>query len=119
MRLDKEILQQLVVRVDVRDWWTPWGAACDSKRRSALGYSPLGINCHGMDAGDPVPDRLSSEAERARVALKVDIIVIGAGQAGLSSAYHLRRIGVQQERGYPVFDRSPAPGEQGSSAGPR
>lgn len=63
-----------------------------------------------MDVDNPVPDRLRAEAESARVALKVDIIVIGAGQAGLSSAYHLRRIGVQQERGYLVLDRSPAPG---------
>lgn len=46
----------------------------------------------------------------ARVALKVDIVVIGAGQAGLSSAYHLRHLGLPPERGYVVLDQSPKAG---------
>lgn len=46
----------------------------------------------------------------ARVAPKIDIAVIGAGQAGLSSAYHLRRRGLEPGRGFIVFDRSPEPG---------
>ena len=46
----------------------------------------------------------------ARVAIKVDIAVIGAGQAGLSSAYHLRRLGLEPGRGSVTFDQSPEPG---------
>lgn len=44
------------------------------------------------------------------VALKTEIVVIGAGQAGLSSAYHLQRRGLTGNRGFVVLDRSPAPG---------
>jgi thioredoxin reductase len=47
---------------------------------------------------------------RAAVAAKVDVVVIGAGQAGLSSAYHLRRRGLAPGRGFVVLDRSPKPG---------
>lgn len=43
-------------------------------------------------------------------ALKTEIVVIGAGQAGLSAAYHLRRRGVEANRGYVVLDRAPRPG---------
>ncbi|HEY4199172.1 MAG TPA: FAD-dependent oxidoreductase [Devosiaceae bacterium] len=46
----------------------------------------------------------------ARVALKVDIVVIGAGQAGLSSAYHLARRGLVAERGFVVLDQAPHAG---------
>lgn len=41
---------------------------------------------------------------------KVDIVVIGAGQAGLSSAYHLSRLGLAVGRQFLVLDRNPAPG---------
>ncbi|MFD6893796.1 NAD(P)-binding domain-containing protein [Rhodococcus sp. NPDC060086] len=40
----------------------------------------------------------------------VDVVVIGAGQAGLSSAYYLRRFGVPPETGFVVLDRSYGPG---------
>ena len=46
----------------------------------------------------------------ARVAVKTDIVVIGAGQAGLSSAYHLKRLGLIPERGFVVLDQSPEAG---------
>lgn len=46
----------------------------------------------------------------ARVVYKTDIVVIGAGQAGLSSAYHLKRRGLAPHRGFVVLDRSPEPG---------
>jgi cation diffusion facilitator CzcD-associated flavoprotein CzcO len=41
---------------------------------------------------------------------EVEVVVIGAGQAGLSSAYHLRRTGFQPERDFVVLDRFPGPG---------
>ncbi|WP_079144332.1 NAD(P)-binding domain-containing protein [Streptomyces agglomeratus] len=40
----------------------------------------------------------------------VDVVVIGAGQAGLSSAYHLRRSGLEPGRDFVVLDHSPRPG---------
>lgn len=45
-----------------------------------------------------------------RVAFKTDIVVIGAGQAGLSSAYHLKQRGLTLGRGFVVLDESPQPG---------
>ncbi|MGC0378794.1 cation diffusion facilitator CzcD-associated flavoprotein CzcO [Streptomyces sp. SAI-229] len=41
---------------------------------------------------------------------EVEVVVIGAGQAGLSSAYHLRRSGFEPDRGFVVLDHSPGPG---------
>ncbi|WP_421106252.1 NAD(P)-binding domain-containing protein [Streptomyces sp. NEAU-S77] len=40
----------------------------------------------------------------------VDVVVVGAGQAGLSGAYHLRRAGYEPGTGFVVLDHSPAPG---------
>ena len=56
-----------------------------------------------MDEGGGAP------AEQ-RVAVKTEIVVIGAGQAGLSSAYHLKRRGVTAGRGFVVLDQNPIPG---------
>ncbi len=42
--------------------------------------------------------------------LRTDILVIGAGQAGLSAAYHLKRLGIAPVRGFLVLDQSPQPG---------
>src|SRR5688572_12176728 len=42
--------------------------------------------------------------------LRTDIVVIGAGQAGLSSAYHLEQRGLAPVRGFVVLDGAPAPG---------
>src|SRR5688572_17094170 len=49
-------------------------------------------------------------APAGQVTLKSDIVVIGAGQAGLSSAYHLKRRGLAAGRGFVVLDQSPQPG---------
>ncbi|TLS47914.1 NAD(P)/FAD-dependent oxidoreductase [Streptomyces montanus] len=43
-------------------------------------------------------------------AQEVDVIVAGAGQAGLSSAYHLRRTGFEPERDFVILDHAPRPG---------
>ncbi|MCM2393832.1 NAD(P)-binding domain-containing protein [Streptomyces albipurpureus] len=40
----------------------------------------------------------------------VDVVVIGAGQAGLSGAYHLRRSGLRPGRDFVVLDHAPGPG---------
>ncbi|MFR9797874.1 NAD(P)-binding domain-containing protein [Streptomyces sp. MS06] len=40
----------------------------------------------------------------------IEVVVVGAGQAGLSSAYHLRRSGLLPDRDFVVLDHSPAPG---------
>ena len=47
---------------------------------------------------------------RARTAIKVGIVVIGAGQAGLSSAYHLRRLGLEPNKDFVIFDAAKAAG---------
>lgn len=39
-----------------------------------------------------------------------DIVVIGAGQAGLSAGYHLRRRGLTAERDFLIVDHAPGPG---------
>ncbi|MGV9558339.1 NAD(P)-binding domain-containing protein [Streptomyces sp. NPDC003401] len=41
---------------------------------------------------------------------EVEVVVIGAGQAGLAAAHHLRRTGFEPERDFVVLDRSPGPG---------
>lgn len=41
---------------------------------------------------------------------RVRVVVIGAGQAGLSSAYHLQRRGLEPHRDVVVLDANPAPG---------
>lgn len=44
------------------------------------------------------------------VALKVDVVIIGAGQAGLSAAHGLRQLGLAPGRGFAVLDRAEQPG---------
>lgn len=56
-----------------------------------------------MSEGDSAPATVA-------VAAKVEIVVIGAGQAGLSSAYWLKRRGLAAGRGFVVLDRSPRAG---------
>jgi hypothetical protein len=51
-----------------------------------------------------------TRAAAPRVAIKTEIVVIGAGQAGLSSAYHLRRLGLAAGRGFVVLDQNPVAG---------
>ena len=46
----------------------------------------------------------------SHLSIKTGIVVIGAGQAGLSSAYRLKRLGVASGRGFVVLDQNAAPG---------
>ncbi len=39
-----------------------------------------------------------------------EILVIGAGQAGLSAGYHLRRLGLRPEQDFLIVDHAPGPG---------
>ncbi|MCC3771179.1 FAD-dependent oxidoreductase [Streptomyces sp. UNOC14_S4] len=48
----------------------------------------------------------------------VDVVVVGAGQAGLSAAYHLRRRGFAPYDGFAVLDADPAPGGAWSHRSP-
>lgn len=41
---------------------------------------------------------------------ELDVVVVGAGQAGLSSAYHLRRAGLEPDRDFVVLDHAPRAG---------
>src|SRR5690625_6099970 len=59
---------------------------------------------------DESPKPVRESQATPRVLIKTDIVVIGAGQAGLSSAYHLNRIGIEPGRGFVVLDQSESPG---------
>lgn len=50
------------------------------------------------------------EPGRLNVTIKAEIAVIGAGQAGLSAAYHLQQLGLKAGADFLVFDQSPGPG---------
>jgi cation diffusion facilitator CzcD-associated flavoprotein CzcO len=68
-----------------------------------------------MSEPDPTPPAAAATPRAAPPAgpgtrLRTDVVVIGAGQAGLSAAYHLTRRGVAPTRGFVVLDRSPEPG---------
>ena len=40
----------------------------------------------------------------------LDVVVIGAGQAGLSAAYHLVKAGLRPHEDFVVLDANPGPG---------
>ena len=63
-----------------------------------------------LDEADNIESSPAVPEPTPRVALKVEVVVIGAGQAGLSSAYHLKQRGLAPDRGFVVLDRSPRPG---------
>jgi thioredoxin reductase len=72
---------------------------------------PLFDPANGVDKPIAMPsDQTEGEAWKPRVTVKTDIVVVGAGQAGLSSAYHLKKRGLANVRGFVVVDRSPRPG---------
>ena len=70
--------------------------------------SPCAIRAHRI-----VEDRIIETPDTegpSTLRLRTEIVVIGAGQAGLSSAYHLKRLGLAPIKGFVVLDRSPQAG---------
>lgn len=68
----------------------------------------IGINMimkQPTDSNQKLPNEI-----RPDIFYKVDIVVIGAGQAGLSAAYHLKREGIEPGKGFVVLDDEFAPG---------
>src|SRR5690606_30040627 len=57
-----------------------------------------------------VSDQPVLEKVRPDIFYKVDIVVIGAGQAGLSAAYHLKKEGIEPGKGFVVLDDEFSPG---------
>lgn len=47
---------------------------------------------------------MAESGQAPKIAVKTEIVVIGAGQAGLSSAYHLKQRGLESGRGFLVLD---------------
>jgi cation diffusion facilitator CzcD-associated flavoprotein CzcO len=82
-----------------RRFWSP-GAAEPSRAHFGKIHDPGAVSRSVNDIG--VRDTANVR--------EVDVVVIGAGQAGLSSAYHLRRAGFEPERDFVVLDHSPRPG---------
>lgn len=59
-----------------------------------------------------IPDTNSPSFSKVHpdIFYKVDIVVIGAGQAGLSAAYHLKKAGIEPGQGFVVLDDEFGPG---------
>ncbi|WP_103905381.1 NAD(P)-binding domain-containing protein [Sphingobacterium lactis] len=58
-----------------------------------------------MDAENKSNEKTDqSQGAKPDIFYKVDIVVIGAGQAGLSAAYHLKREGIEPGKGFVVLD---------------
>ncbi|WP_405565372.1 NAD(P)/FAD-dependent oxidoreductase [Streptomyces phaeochromogenes] len=53
---------------------------------------------------------MNNTGAQAGTVREVDVVVVGAGQAGLSSAHHLRRTGLEPERDFVVLDHAPRAG---------
>lgn len=53
---------------------------------------------------------MPASPDTSRLLYKTSIVVIGAGQAGLSAAYHLKKRGLDVGRGFVILDQSPHPG---------
>lgn len=65
-----------------------------------------------MEPDKNIPNTHSLKLTELRpdIFYKVDIVVIGAGQAGLSAAYHLKGDGIEPGRGFVVLDDEFGPG---------
>ena len=65
-----------------------------------------------MEPDKNIPNNDSSKSGELRpnIFYKVDVVVIGAGQAGLSAAYHLKSGGIEPGKGFVVLDDEFGPG---------
>ncbi|TDS51263.1 NAD(P)-binding domain-containing protein [Myroides indicus] len=57
-----------------------------------------------LDKSTTSVNLLKEEKNQPEIFYKVDIVVIGAGQAGLSAAYHLQKQGLKSGKGFVVLD---------------
>jgi len=53
---------------------------------------------------------MTAPTPTTRAAIKMDILIIGAGQAGLSATYHLKKLGLTPTSDFLILDAAPAPG---------
>ncbi|MFD1881241.1 NAD(P)-binding domain-containing protein [Paracoccus pacificus] len=73
-------------------------------------HSRLSKDGHRKTASKDGHPRTGEFSLTGKLAYKIDIVVIGGGQAGLSAAYHLRQAGLTGGKGFLVLDKSPTPG---------
>lgn len=62
------------------------------------------------DHGGGMTSRVGAVVAPVETSRDVGVVVIGAGQAGLSAAHHLRRRGLDGHGGFVVLDANPGPG---------
>lgn len=88
---------------------------CCRRRANALAVAPFAAAAYLCSAmSDQAAEIPASEPSPARgdvrTVYKTDIVVIGAGQAGLSTAYNLRKLGLEPGRNFVVLDKSSGAG---------
>ncbi len=66
----------------------------------------VGDGSESMESEIHTDDR----APATRAVIRTEVVVIGAGQAGLSAAYHLKKRNLEPHRGFVVLDHSAEPG---------
>ena len=76
------------------------------------GHRPSGMSPQDVGRASPLVRRCSrrNAPEDPRCRRDVDVVVIGAGQAGLSTAWALARQGFEPETGFVVLDADAGPG---------
>lgn len=99
----------------------PWGGTrpVDGGQDGPIGPGATGSVGTAMDATTPTRRRDRRRPPAGPRTVDVDVVVVGAGQAGLTAAHHLRRAGLvalgstgwsQSTATFVVLDDSPAPG---------
>lgn len=75
-------------------------------------YATFNQEITEMNSEKESPNTDTSNVTKVRpdIFYKVDIVVIGAGQAGLSAAYHLKKAGIEPGKGFVVLDDEFGPG---------
>ncbi|WP_339115468.1 NAD(P)-binding domain-containing protein [Thioclava sp. GXIMD2076] len=68
--------------------------------------------CRIGAAADPAhsPDMESIRPTQPRAIPRLDVVVIGGGQAGLSAGYYLREAGLRPDRDFTILDHAPEAG---------